>query len=252
MIKFFRKIRQNLLSEGNTGKYLKYAIGEIILVVIGILIALQINNWNETRKSNILKKSYIENLITDLNTDLKNLEQLNTINRINEKEGRYLASFLDNTLTKPDTLRLTYSIISCGFIPNITIISSTYNDIIKSNNIHLFNDVQLKKVLDDYYIPNNWVSLFNDRILKTAWYDYRDEMVKFHSPLLYKDYYEQNNSIRSSYSWKYDIKWDLMKNNSYLKTQLGMLDAYRIPIRKNIEDHIKKVKTILTYLEKLK
>lgn len=46
MIKIFRKIRLQLLSDGNTGKYLKYAIGEIVLVVIGILIALSINNWN--------------------------------------------------------------------------------------------------------------------------------------------------------------------------------------------------------------
>ena len=52
MIKFFRKIRQNLLSEGKTGKYLKYAIGEIILVVIGILIALQLNNLNDSHKIN--------------------------------------------------------------------------------------------------------------------------------------------------------------------------------------------------------
>jgi len=50
MLKFFRKIRKDLLSDGKTGKYLKYAIGEIVLVVIGILIALQINNWNENRK----------------------------------------------------------------------------------------------------------------------------------------------------------------------------------------------------------
>ena len=49
MIKFFRHIRKNLLNEGKTSKYLKYAIGEIILVVIGILIALQINNWNEKK-----------------------------------------------------------------------------------------------------------------------------------------------------------------------------------------------------------
>jgi uncharacterized protein (UPF0335 family) len=51
MIKFFRNIRKNLLSEGKTSKYFKYAIGEIVLVVIGILIALSINNWNEERKS---------------------------------------------------------------------------------------------------------------------------------------------------------------------------------------------------------
>ena len=68
MIRFFRKFRQNLLSEGKTGKYLKYAIGEIVLVVIGILIALQINNWNEHKK---LKKEYI----SDLKAIKENLEK---------------------------------------------------------------------------------------------------------------------------------------------------------------------------------
>ena len=57
MIKFFRHIRKNLLVENKTSKYFKYAIGEIILVVIGILIALQINNWNESRKSNQLEQA---------------------------------------------------------------------------------------------------------------------------------------------------------------------------------------------------
>ena len=61
MIKFFRKIRQNLLSEGKTGKYLKYAIGEIILVVIGILIALSINNWNENQKLRNQEITYLNN-----------------------------------------------------------------------------------------------------------------------------------------------------------------------------------------------
>ena len=55
MIKFFRHIRKDLMEQNKTSRYLKYAIGEIILVVIGILIALQINNWNELRKSNIEK-----------------------------------------------------------------------------------------------------------------------------------------------------------------------------------------------------
>mgnify|MGYP000577589061 CR=1 FL=1 len=62
MIKFFRQIRQNLIMENKTGKYLKYAIGEIVLVVIGILIALEVNNWNENRKDSIEEKAILENL----------------------------------------------------------------------------------------------------------------------------------------------------------------------------------------------
>jgi predicted transcriptional regulator len=68
MIKFFRKIRQNLLAEGKTGKYLTYAIGEIVLVVIGILIALSINNWNENRK----EKIQIGNIYARVVKDFKN------------------------------------------------------------------------------------------------------------------------------------------------------------------------------------
>ena len=69
MIKFYRKIRQNLLMENKTGKYFKYAIGEIVLVVIGILIALQINNWNENRKKETLKNEYKTALINDYTKD---------------------------------------------------------------------------------------------------------------------------------------------------------------------------------------
>ncbi len=70
MIKFFRKIRQNLLSEGKTGKYLKYAIGEILLVVFGILIALQVNNLNEQHKSDIKENQYLKSMKSELLTNL--------------------------------------------------------------------------------------------------------------------------------------------------------------------------------------
>jgi len=69
MISFFKKIREKLLSEGKTGKYVKYAIGEIVLVVIGILIALQINNWNEHRLTNEAVKTYLDNLKQELKND---------------------------------------------------------------------------------------------------------------------------------------------------------------------------------------
>lgn len=62
MIKFFRNIRKNLLTEGKTTKYFKYAIGEIILVVIGILIALQINNWNQERHLKNEEQNIVKNI----------------------------------------------------------------------------------------------------------------------------------------------------------------------------------------------
>ena len=82
MIKFFRKIRQNLLMGNKTGKpafaagrYLKYAIGEVILVVIGILIALQINNWNEERKNILIETQLVKNIIKDLRLDSTHINQ---------------------------------------------------------------------------------------------------------------------------------------------------------------------------------
>ncbi len=69
MIKFFRTIRQNLLLAGQTRKYLKYAIGEIVLVVIGILIALQINNWNNYKIDRISEVDFLNRLTHDLSTD---------------------------------------------------------------------------------------------------------------------------------------------------------------------------------------
>ena len=80
MIRFFKNIRQKLASENKVIAYLRYAIGEILLVVIGILIALQVNNWNEQRKSkqelNQLKTSLISDLTKDtvsISNELKHL-----------------------------------------------------------------------------------------------------------------------------------------------------------------------------------
>jgi hypothetical protein len=74
MIKFFRKIRYNLMETGKTGKYFKYAIGEIVLVVIGILIALSINNWNQNRLESQTITVYLKNLKKDLETDIEYFE----------------------------------------------------------------------------------------------------------------------------------------------------------------------------------
>ena len=69
-MKIFRKIRFQLLEKGKTSQYLKYAIGEILLVVIGILIALQINNWNEATKEQRILKDYLVKIKSHTQEDL--------------------------------------------------------------------------------------------------------------------------------------------------------------------------------------
>ena len=74
MIKFFRKIRFDLMEKNKTGKYLKYAIGEIVLVVLGILIALSINSWNQDRIDKRSESKYLQELKREIqsnNTVLK-------------------------------------------------------------------------------------------------------------------------------------------------------------------------------------
>ena len=75
MIKFFRRIRQRLVTENKVSKYILYAIGEIILVVIGILIALQINNQNDLRKTRDKEVHYLRNINTDLTINIQELDR---------------------------------------------------------------------------------------------------------------------------------------------------------------------------------
>jgi sensor domain CHASE-containing protein len=102
MIKFFRKIRYDLMEKNKTGKYFKYAIGEIILVVIGILIALSINNWNQSQKEKQIETQYLNNIVRDLN------EQLNSIDTQMQTEQSYYeaASYLIEDYNKDHAFTL--------------------------------------------------------------------------------------------------------------------------------------------------
>lgn len=94
MIRFFRTIRQNLLAQGRVARYLTYAIGEILLVVIGILIALQLNNLNDQRKSKQVVRLYYEQILQDFETDRKFIEETILVyDSSRVKLERYKASF---------------------------------------------------------------------------------------------------------------------------------------------------------------
>ncbi len=101
MIKFFRKKRQNLLSEGKTGKYFKYAIGEILLVMIGILLALQVNNWNEARKVRINFEFGLKQIYTQIKVNYFDL--LTSRERVN-----FQLSYIDSLMNYPNILKPEY------------------------------------------------------------------------------------------------------------------------------------------------
>lgn len=96
MIKFFRRIRQQLLTENKFSKYLIYAIGEIVLVVIGILIALQINNWYEHEKQLKLEKEILEEIKLGLESDLENITYVINKHHIFIKCQEKLIDWIEN------------------------------------------------------------------------------------------------------------------------------------------------------------
>ncbi|MDJ0644547.1 MAG: DUF6090 family protein [Flavobacteriaceae bacterium] len=138
MLKFFRRIRRTLLSENKFSKYLVYAIGEIVLVVIGILIALQINNWNENRKEAESERKLFANLKIDFENRLNELEafyiskkvavqnihKLNTViaegkSDINESEIVEILASLVNNFTFNEDFKLLEGVFNTGLINDI-------------------------------------------------------------------------------------------------------------------------------------
>ncbi|WP_149304145.1 DUF6090 family protein [Pareuzebyella sediminis] len=148
MIKFFRKIRQNLLSEGKTGKYFKYAIGEIVLVVIGILIALQINNWNENVKKLQQEKIYYCKIKEDLESDKINIKRsLESLNERISSAKRALNNLYDGANKSVILEDYLSAIRSIKFLPSKLAIQ----DIVSSGKLENFKNANLKDAIIQHY-----------------------------------------------------------------------------------------------------
>jgi ribonucleotide reductase alpha subunit len=149
MIKFFRNIRQNLLSEGKTGKYFKYAIGEIILVVIGILFALQINNWNQDRNEYKRTKTLLSNLKLDIEENIKYLKDLQKSIEIRKDYADFILNSLDNRKVTDSSMFIS-AMTRVGWVFNDSQKLPTYTEIISSGNLAYINSENLKNELARY------------------------------------------------------------------------------------------------------
>ena len=104
MLTFLRKIRKSLIEAGSTKRYLLYAIGEIALVVIGILIALQINNWNEWRKDRSKEKVIIEDLVKNIELNIKIFKDDILFLEDKNQSAEIILNTLEQKLSYSDTL----------------------------------------------------------------------------------------------------------------------------------------------------
>ena len=147
-------------------KYIRYAIGEIVLVVIGILIALQINTWNEERKLKKLEKSYYKSLLGDLKKDALEYKSKIRIAKINIKKLNNIINFIDNdynikktkidsigwgSFMYTDTLALIQSVSQAGFLQFPQIFENTITDLRSTGNIKLLQNKELKDSIVNYY-----------------------------------------------------------------------------------------------------
>ena len=136
MIKLFKNIRRNLLNKGKTTKYFKYAIGEIVLVVIGILIALQINDWNDNRKTTNSEIKTLYQLNIDLKSNLSEISQILEDNIKANELGKKILSHSKEQIT--DSLKFWVEKFSdINFFNNA---NTTYKNIQNNNKSSITND----------------------------------------------------------------------------------------------------------------
>ena len=149
MIKFFRKIRQKLLTENKFSKYLVYAIGEIILVVIGILIALQISNWNKERIDFDSEQEALFDLNTEIKSNIKALEIIIDEHKKSLAAGQEIKSMITDTnklnSISNDSLKSTLIIMNYNYTydPKLGIL----NSVINSGRINLIQNKEIRYML---------------------------------------------------------------------------------------------------------
>jgi hypothetical protein len=157
MIKFFRHIRKGLLAENKFSKYLLYAIGEIVLVVIGILIALSINNWNERKKDSKLEGEYYCRLLEDIEQDIAQFSLL--VIRAEERlkasnqAVRLLLQERPKSIEVGKQFWLANKAIYTDFKPN----NSAFEDLKSGAKLNVIKDKSVIKALNTYF--NNVESL---------------------------------------------------------------------------------------------
>jgi hypothetical protein len=149
-MKFFRTLRKRLLAENKTNRYLLYALGEILLVVVGILIALQINNWNEDRNDRFAERRYVNDLIEDLKNDSIMLHDIYTFLESKSRSKEKIAPILRGERVAIDSMPHHFNMqwaVQDRFTPTTITIEELKND----GKLNIIRDTGLRRKIVSLY-----------------------------------------------------------------------------------------------------
>lgn len=191
MLSILRKIRQKLLTQNKVTQYLAYAIGEIILVVIGILIALQVNLWNEDRKANNLRIEYTQSLLLELVKDSIQLEQeMMEITQRQEKVADYFERLSQSTSNLDTLFNIMRLEADPSFVRPGNLNSNTYLTLSSTGEIGYFES-HVAEMIQSYYQTGNQnynSAIEQSRFYQTIFAEYHFNIPKPHeyddSPVL--------------------------------------------------------------------
>ncbi|MBL0025811.1 MAG: hypothetical protein IPO98_12810 [Saprospiraceae bacterium] len=199
MIKLFRNIRQSMLSNGQTIKYFKYAIGEIILVVIGILIALQINNWSEQNKINAKRAVYMQSLQNDLNVDVNELKKrINNIN-VQYKNDDAEKNRLSGAQTTEDSVLARVKRLNIFLETYAEFNNNTFNSLISSGEIDLLGPELKNELFTLNKMQEKAKQSYNIHFDK-----YLDNYLNFSSKYPVGRYTELDSGTLNNYLWQHN------------------------------------------------
>ena len=147
MIKFFRRIRQNMIKENRVSKYLLYAIGEIVLVVVGILIALSINNWNIEEQERNEEIETLKNLRLDFKNTIKELNELKYIRNTAMTNIRIIFSIIETKKNPYSEKELDTILMRAIIPPTYNSQSGTLDMLFNSGKINIISNNKIKNLL---------------------------------------------------------------------------------------------------------
>ena len=236
MFKFFRSFRQRLFQQGKLKGYTGYAIGEILLIVVGILIALQINNWNEGRSDRANLRAYLERLRAEVVIDLDQKEK--TMRRLeqSDEQGLELMRFIIGEVGEPDRVQLSEALIDAGKYTILSVSKDGYNNLVTRGNVELIENARLLERLAWVHNNEGWDQQWHDNAMVGVYDDYTRYLPTVLPPLMFRHGAQAGFSGMFSDEFNattrpldsFFVEWDELKNDREFRIRLDAVLQARV------------------------